>query len=195
MRVAEVRRKTLETDAHARVDIDGKGVSSISTGIGFFDHMLHQIAKHGSIDLVLDAKGDTHVDAHHTVEDCGYVFGDVILKALGDKVGICRYGYAYAPMDESLSRAVIDFSGRSHLFWNVSLPSSRVGSVDTEVFREFFLAFSLSSNVTLHIENLYGANTHHILESCFKAVALSLRKALAIDKERKDVLPTTKGAL
>ena len=195
MRTFEVKRKTNETEIYGYVNLDGQGTASIETRIGFFDHMLEQFAKHSSVDITLKAKGDLHVDVHHTVEDCGYVLGEAIRKSLGDKRGINRYGVAHVPMDDALSRSVVDFCGRPYLIWNVNLRREKIGTMDTEVFREFFLAFSVSAKANFHIESLYGINGHHIIESCFKATARSLRKAVAIDTRRVDVLPTTKGRL
>ena len=195
IRTASVNRDTNETKITGSVNIDGIGTAIVDTGIGFFDHMLEQLAKHGGMDITLTAKGDLHIDAHHTVEDCGYVIGQAIRDALSDKRGIKRYGSAYIPMDEALSRSVVDFCGRPYLVFNVHFPRDTVGGVDVEVFREFFLAFTASAGANLHIENLYGLNTHHIIESCFKAVAKSIKEAVSIDARLADVLPSTKGTL
>ncbi len=195
MRYAEVVRNTKETQITARVDLDGKGVADVHTGIGFFDHMLDQLAKHSGMNLTVTAVGDLHIDAHHTVEDTGYAIGGAILKCLGDKRGIYRYGHAYIPMDETLSRAVVDFCGRPYLVWHVRFPTEKVGEVDLEVFREFFLALATAMQANVHIENLYGVNAHHIIESCYKAVAQAIKHAKTIDMHMADVLPTTKGVL
>ena len=194
-RMASVKRDTNETKISGSVNLEGKGIANIDTGIGFFDHMLEQLAKHGGIDITLKAEGDLHIDAHHTVEDCGYVIGQAIRESLGDKKGINRYGHSYIPMDETLSRSVVDFCGRPYLVWNVNFSRDSVGGVDIEVFREFFLAFTASAGANLHVENLYGLNTHHIIESCFKAVAKSIKEAVAVDARLADVLPSTKGTL
>ncbi len=191
----DVKRHTRETQIMGTVNLDGTGIAKIDTGIGFFDHMLEQLAKHGGMDIEITAKGDLHIDAHHTVEDTGYVIGQAIREALGDKKGINRYGSAYIPMDETLSRSVVDFCGRPYLVFNVNFPRDRVGNIDIEVFREFFLAFTVSAGANLHIENLYGLNNHHIIESCFKAVAKSIKNAVTVDERLKDVLPSTKGML
>ncbi len=195
VRSGEVIRNTQETQITASVALDGKGVAAVDTGIGFFDHMLDQLARHSGIDLAVKAVGDLHVDAHHTVEDTGYAVGEAILHALGDKRGINRYGHAYIPMDETLSRAVVDFCGRPYLVWRVPFPTDKVGSLDLEVFREFFLALATAMRANLHIENIYGVNSHHIIESCYKAVAKAIKQAKTIDTHMADVLPTTKGAL
>ena len=168
---------------------------SISTGVGFFDHMLEQLSRHSRIDISLSAKGDLHVDQHHTVEDCGIALGQAVAKALGDKRGIVRYAHAYLPMDETLTRTALDISGRPYLIWRVTLPTEKIGVMDTELFREFFQAFAQNAGITLHIELLYGENSHHIAESCFKGLARALRHAIAIDEKAKGEIPSTKGQL
>ena len=195
MRKAEIKRNTKETRIACTVNLDGKGQSEISTGIGFFDHMLEIVSHHSLIDIKLKAQGDTHVDLHHTVEDVGYAIVNAIAKALGDKKGIRRYGFFYIPMDESLSRCVLDFSGRPELVWKVKLGIKKIGEMDTELFHEFFKAFANNAKCNLHIENLYGKNNHHIIESCFKAFAKSLRNSIEIDKRIKNIIPSSKGIL
>ena len=195
MRSAKVNRKTKETDIVCEINIDGTGKNEISTGIGFFDHMLEIFSHHSLIDLKLKAKGDTHVDLHHTVEDTAYVLAQAIIKSIGDKRGINRYGFFYITMDESLSRSVIDFSGRPELVWKVGLGLEKIGEMDTELFYEFFKAFSNESKCNLHIENFYGDNNHHIIESCFKSFARSVRGALTIDARIKNIIPSSKGLL
>ena len=195
MRSAKVKRKTKETDIFCEINIDGTGQNEISTGIGFFDHMLEIFSHHSLIDLKLRAEGDTHVDYHHTVEDTAYVLADSINKSIGEKRGINRYGFFYITMDESLSRTVIDFSGRPELVWKVNLGLKKIGEMDTELFQEFFKAFSNESKCNLHIENFYGDNNHHIIESCFKSFARSIRQALAIDERIKNIIPSSKGTL
>ena len=195
MRNAKVNRKTKETDISCEINIDGTGQNEISTGIGFFDHMLEIFSHHSLFDLSLKADGDTHVDFHHTVEDTAYVLAEAINQAIGEKKGINRYGFFYIPMDESLSRTVIDFSGRPEFVWKVKLDLEKLGEMDTELFTEFFKAFSNESKCNLHIENLYGQNNHHIIESCFKAFAKSYRIATEIDARRNDSIPSSKGVL
>ena len=195
MRTASIERNTKETKIFCSVNIDGIGKSEISTGIGFFDHMLEIVSHHSLIDIKLKADGDIHVDLHHTVEDVGYALSQSILKALDKKLGIKRYGFFYIPMDECLSRCVLDFSGRPELIWKVSLDLEKVGEMDTELFHEFFKAFSNEAKCNLHIENLYGKNNHHIIESCFKAFARSLRIAVEIDEKIKDIIPSSKGVI
>jgi imidazoleglycerol-phosphate dehydratase len=195
MRIAKVNRKTKETSIEAEVNLDGKGVYNIDTGIGFLNHMLEQLSKHSLVDINLKAKGDLHIDLHHTTEDSGIVIGEAIAKALGDKKGIKRYAHAYIPMDETLSRVSLDISNRSYLVWNVKLKVEKLGEMDTELFKEWFQAFSQSAGITLHIENIYGDNSHHIIESCFKGLARALRLALEKDARAKDSLPSTKGIL
>ena len=195
MRKNEVKRKTNETEIICSVNLDGTGKTQIQTGIGFFNHMLELFSYHSLIDLKIMANGDTHVDFHHTVEDTGYVIAQAITKALKDKKGIRRYGFFYVPMDECLSRCVIDFSGRPELIWKVDLGLEKIGEMDTELFREFFKAFTNESKCNLHIENLYGKNNHHIIESCFKGFAKSIRTAIEIDERRKDTIPSSKGSI
>ena len=195
MRKAKVQRNTKETKISSLVNLDGTGKAKIDTGIGFLDHMVEQISRHGLIDVTLKAKGDLHIDDHHTTEDSGYVLGDAISKALGERKGINRYGNAHIPMDETLTRVVIDLSGRPYLVWKVAFTQKRLGEMDTELFKEWFQAFSQAAGITLHIENLYGDNSHHKVESCFKGLARSLRAALEIDPKNKKVIPSTKGSL
>jgi imidazoleglycerol-phosphate dehydratase len=195
MRIAKVNRKTKETSIDAEVNLDGKGVYKIDTGIGFLNHMLEQLSKHSLVDINLNAKGDLHIDLHHTTEDSGIVLGEAIAKALGDKKGIKRYAHAYIPMDETLSRVSLDISNRPYLVWNVKLKVEKLGEMDTELFKEWFQAFSQSAGITLHIENIYGDNSHHIIESCFKGLARALRLALEKDARAIDSLPSTKGIL
>ena len=195
MRSAKVNRKTKETSIEAEVNLDGKGIYKIDTGIGFLNHMLEQLSKHSLMDINLNAKGDLHIDLHHTTEDSGIVLGEAIAKALGDKKGIKRYAHAYIPMDETLSRVSLDISNRPYLVWNVKLKVEKLGEMDTELFKEWFQAFSQSAGITLHIENIYGDNSHHIIESCFKGLARALRLALEKDARAGDSLPSTKGIL
>jgi imidazoleglycerol-phosphate dehydratase len=195
MRTAKVNRKTKETDIYCEINIDGSGLNEISTGIGFFDHMLEIFSHHSLIDLKLKAEGDIHVDFHHTVEDAAYVLAEAINKAIGEKRGINRYGFFYIPMDESLSRTVVDFSGRPEFVWKVSLGLKKIGEMDTELFHEFFKAFCNESKCNLHIENFYGDNNHHIIESCFKSFARSIRQALTVDERIKNIIPSSKGTL
>ena len=195
MRIAKVNRKTKETSIEAEVNLDGKGVYNIDTGIGFLNHMLEQLSKHSLVDINLKAKGDLHIDLHHTTEDSGIVIGEAIAKALGDKRGIKRYAHAYIPMDETLSRVSLDISNRPYLVWNVKLKVEKLGEMDTELFKEWFQAFSQTAGITLHIENIYGDNSHHIIESCFKGLARALRLALEKDARAGDSLPSTKGIL
>jgi imidazoleglycerol-phosphate dehydratase len=194
-RVAEVQRNTKETQIRARVNLDGTGLARLATGIGFFDHMLDQVARHGLIDLEIDAKGDLHIDGHHTVEDVGITLGLAVAKAVGDKAGLTRYGHAYVPLDEALSRVVIDFSGRPGLHMDVPFKSGVVGGFDTQLTFEFFQGFANHALVTLHIDNLKGANAHHQCETVFKAFGRALRMALAIDPRSIGVIPSTKGSL
>ena len=195
MRNSEVKRKTNETEIVCKANLDGMGNANINTGIGFFNHMLEIFSHHSLVDLDLKAIGDTHVDLHHTVEDTGYVIAQSIVNALGDKKGINRYGFFYVPMDECLSRCVIDFSGRPELVWKVDLGLKKIGEMDTELFHEFFKAFVNESKCNLHIENFYGKNNHHIIESCFKAFARSVRYAISVDEKIKDLVPSSKGLL
>jgi len=195
VRVATVERNTKETQITGRVDLDGTGVGDVATGIGFLDHMLEQLAKHSLVDLTLRAKGDLHIDFHHTTEDTGYVVGEAVSKALGDRAGIARYGHAVIPMDETLTRVSLDASNRPYLVWKVGLTRPKLGEMDTELFKEWFQAFAQSAGVTLHVENLYGENNHHIVESCFKGLARALRQAVEIDPRRGGMVPSTKGVL
>jgi len=195
VRVAKVERNTKETRITGRVDLDGTGTAEISTGIGFLDHMLEQLAKHSLIDLALRAVGDLHIDFHHTTEDTGYVVGEAVSRALGDRAGIVRYGHAVIPMDETLTRVSLDASNRPYLVWKVAFTRPKLGEMDTELFKEWFQAFAQSAGVTLHVENLYGENNHHIAESCFKGLARSLRQAVEIDPRRDGAVPSTKGVL
>jgi imidazoleglycerol-phosphate dehydratase len=194
-RTAEVTRNTAETRIAVRVDLDGTGKASLSTGIGFFDHMLDQIARHGLIDLDIQAEGDLHIDGHHTVEDVGITLGQAVYKAVGDKKGIRRYGHAYVPLDEALSRVVIDFSGRPGLVMNVPFKSGMIGTFDTQLAHEFFQGFCNHAFVTLHIDNLRGENAHHQCETVFKAFARALRSALELDPRAAGTIPSTKGSL
>jgi imidazoleglycerol-phosphate dehydratase len=195
MRTSKANRKTKETNISCEINIDGTGQNEISTGIGFFDHMLEIFSHHSLIDLKLKAEGDIHVDFHHTVEDVAYVLAEAINQAIGEKKGINRYGFFYIPMDESLSRTVIDFSGRPEFVWKVNLGLKKIGEMDTELFHEFFKAFCNESKCNLHIENFYGDNNHHIIESCFKSFARSIRQALTVDERIKNIIPSSKGTL
>jgi imidazoleglycerol-phosphate dehydratase len=196
MRLATVNRQTKETSISVSVNLDGTGVTSINTGVGFLDHMLDQLGRHGLIDLTIETKGDLHIDAHHTVEDTGLALGQALKEALGGKAGINRYGHAMIPMDECLSRVALDLSNRPFLVWNVRFSVERLGEqMETELFREFFQAFSQAGGITFHAENLYGANNHHIIESIFKATARALHMAVTIDPQAAGKLPSTKGAL
>jgi imidazoleglycerol-phosphate dehydratase len=194
-RRAEVVRQTAETQITVRVDLDGSGQASLATGIGFFDHMLDQIARHGMIDLDIQAKGDLHIDGHHTVEDVGITLGQAVYQAVGDKRGIRRYGHAYVPLDEALSRVVIDFSGRPGLVMNVPFRSGMIGTFDSQLAHEFFQGFANHAFVTLHIDNLRGENAHHQCETVFKAFARALRVALELDPRSAGAVPSTKGSL
>lgn len=194
-RTATIERATNETKITATVDLDGTGAYAIETGVGFLDHMLAQVARHGLIDIDLKADGDLHIDAHHTTEDSGIVLGQAIRKALGDRQGITRYADVHLPMDETLTRVAIDVSGRPFLVWDADFPRDKVGEMDTELFREWFQAFTMNAGITLHVTNLYGANAHHIAESCFKGLARALRQAIEIDPRQADRIPSTKGAL
>ena len=194
-RVAEVQRDTKETQIRARVNLDGTGLAQLATGIGFFDHMLDQVARHGLIDLEIDAKGDLHIDGHHTVEDVGITLGLAVAKAVGDKAGLTRYGHAYVPLDEALSRVVIDFSGRPGLHMDIPFKSGMVGGFDTQLTYEFFQGFANHALVSLHIDNLKGANAHHQCETVFKAFGRALRMALTLDARSLGVIPSTKGSL
>ena len=195
MRKGNVSRKTNETSIDVRVNLDGSGDYDVSTGIGFLDHMLEQLSRHSLVDLYVRAKGDLHIDFHHTTEDTGIAIGECIKKALRSSKGIKRYAHALIPMDESLTRVSIDVSNRPYLIWKVKLKVEKLGEMDTELFKEWFQAFSQAAGITLHIENIYGDNSHHIIESCFKGLARSLREALEIDKRIKNKIPSTKGIL
>jgi imidazoleglycerol-phosphate dehydratase len=195
IRTGKISRKTKETSISVDLNIDGKGKYKIDTGIGFLDHMLEQLSKHSLIDINLKAKGDTHIDLHHTTEDTGIAIGEALKKALKNYAGIRRYAHAMIPMDETLTRVAIDISNRPYLIWKVKLKVERLGEMDTELFKEWFQAFSQSAGITLHMENIYGDNSHHIIESCFKGLARSLRVALEIDPRNKGVVPSTKGSL
>lgn len=195
MRNAELQRKTAETDVRVSLSLDGSGRSEIATGCGFLDHMLTLFAKHGRFDLTLSCRGDTQIDDHHTVEDIGITLGRAFAEALGDKRGIVRYGDTMLPMDEALILSAVDLSGRGHLSYDMSIPTEKVGSFDTELVEEFWLGFVRNAACTLHIRMLSGKNSHHIIEGCFKSVARSLRKAVSIDKEYADEVPSTKGVL
>ncbi len=195
MRKGAVSRKTKETSIEASLDLDGSGVSDLSTGVGFFDHMLDQLARHSLIDMTVRAVGDRHVDDHHTVEDVGIALGQALAKALGDKKGLARYADCLLPMDETLTRVAVDVSGRPFLAFRTEFPTERIGTFDAQLVREFFQAFAGNAGLTLHIETLYGVNSHHIAESCFKAVARALRNAIAVDPRQAERVPSTKGAL
>lgn len=194
-RIAEVARDTLETRIRARVNLDGGGRGHFAIGVPFLEHMLDQISRHGVMDLDVDAEGDLHIDAHHTVEDVGITLGQAFDKALGERKGIRRYGHAYVPLDEALSRVVIDFSGRPGLFYGVTFPREHIGQFETELFREFFQGFANHARATLHIDNLKGVNAHHIAETVFKAFGRALRDAVAIDERLQGAMPSTKGSL
>lgn len=194
-RKAEISRRTNETDIAVSVDLDGEGRFDVASGVGFFDHMLEQLCRHSLIDITLRAKGDLHIDDHHTVEDCGIAIGQAIAKALGERRGIMRYASLDLAMDECLTRAAVDVSGRPFLVWNVTFPTAKIGTFDTELVREFFQALAQSAGITLHVANHYGANSHHIAETCFKAVARVLRAALEADPRQPDAVPSTKGTL
>jgi len=194
-RRGSISRDTRETRISASVDLDGTGAYDVRTGIGFLDHMLEQLSRHSLVDLKLRAEGDLHIDFHHTTEDCGYVVGGAIAQALGQRVGIQRYGDALVPMDETLTRVAIDLSNRPFLVWRVAFSRPKLGEMDTELFREFFQAFAQSAGATLHVETLSGENNHHIAESCFKGLARALRAAAAIDPRKADAVPSTKGTL
>jgi imidazoleglycerol-phosphate dehydratase len=194
-RRATVERKTKETAITAAVDLDGTGTYDVATGIGFLDHMIEQLARHSLIDISLKAEGDLHIDQHHTAEDSGIVLGQAIARALGDKAGIARYGQAYLPMDETLTRVALDVSGRPYLVWKVEFTRSKIGEMDTELFREWFQAFAQHAGLTLHVETFYGENSHHIAETCYKALARALRQAISLDPRQEGRVPSTKGGL
>ena len=195
MREARIARKTKETSIEVTVNLDGGGVYEVSTGIGFLDHMLEQLSRHSLIDLTVKAKGDIHIDFHHTTEDTAIAIGQAVSEALGERTGIVRYGAALVPMDETLTRVALDASNRPYLIWRVSFVRPKIGDMDTELFKEWFQSFAQHAGVTLHIENLYGENSHHIVESCFKGLARSLRAAVAIDPRKSGDVPSTKGVL
>jgi imidazoleglycerol-phosphate dehydratase len=195
MRSATVHRKTNETEIAVTLTLDGTGRYDVSTGIGFLDHMLEQLSRHSLMDLTVKAVGDLHIDQHHTTEDTGIAIGEAFAKALGDRKGITRFGHAYAPMDETLTRVAIDISGRPFLVWKLAFTQPKLGELDTEMFEHWFHAFAGSAGITLHVENLYGRNNHHMIESTFKALARALRAAIAIDPRKADSVPSTKGTL
>ena len=195
MRTARVERNTKETRIRAVVALDGTGEAKVSTGIGFLDHMLEQLARHSLIDLELEAKGDLHIDFHHTTEDTGIAIGQAVAQALGERRGIVRWGDALIPMDETLTRVALDASNRPYLIWKVAFTKPKLGEMDTELFKEWFQAFAQSAGVTLHIQNIYGDNNHHIVESCYKGLARALKDALAIDPRQAHIVPSTKGTL
>lgn len=194
-RTAEVERKTKETSIAVAVNLDGTGTYDVSTGIGFLDHMLEQLARHSLIDLRVKASGDLHIDAHHTTEDTGIALGEAVSKALGDRTGIRRYGNAVIPMDETLSRVALDASNRPYLIWKVAFTRAKLGEMDTELFKEWFQAFTQAAGLTLHVENIYGDNNHHIVESCYKGLARALRQAVELDLRKEGRVPSTKGVL
>ncbi|AHJ73081.1 Histidine biosynthesis bifunctional protein hisB [Zymomonas mobilis subsp. mobilis str. CP4 = NRRL B-14023] len=194
-RIASIHRQTAETDVHIHLNLDGHGQYNVKTGIGFFDHMLDQLFRHSLIDCDVTVKGDLHIDPHHTIEDCALALGQAVQQALGDKAGITRFSHAYAPMDEALSRVAIDISGRPYLVWHSAFTQPRLGDLDTEMLEHWFLSFAQGAGLTLHIETLYGRNNHHIAESLFKALALALRQAVAIDAGKQGRIPSTKGSL
>ena len=195
MRTGTVHRSTNETSIDVSVNLDGTGIYSVSTGIGFLDHMLEQLSRHSLIDLTVKAIGDLHIDQHHTTEDTGLAIGEAVAKALGDKRGIVRYGSAYAPMDETLTRVALDISGRPYFIWKAAFTTQRLGEWDTELIEHWFHSFAQTAGLTLHVECLYGQNNHHIVESCYKALARALRQAVEIDPRKADSIPSTKGVL
>jgi imidazoleglycerol-phosphate dehydratase len=194
-RTASISRATKETDIEVAVNLDGAGDYQVSTGIGFLDHMIEQLSRHSLIDITVAAKGDLHIDGHHTTEDTGIALGEAVARALGDRKGITRYGDALIPMDETLTRVALDISGRPYLVWKTAFTQPKLGDLDTEMVKEFFAAFAGSAGITLHVETLYGVNNHHIAESCFKGLARALRVAVAIDTRKADAVPSTKGTL
>jgi imidazoleglycerol-phosphate dehydratase len=194
-RSATVTRNTTETKISVSVNLDGTGIYSVSTGIGFLDHMLEQLSRHSLIDLTVKADGDLHIDYHHTTEDTGIAIGEAVYKALGDRRGIHRYGHVYIPMDETLTRVALDLSNRPYLIWKVDFTRDKLGEMDTELFKEWFQAFAQAAGCTLHVETLYGINNHHIVETCFKGLARALKIAIAHDPRQADVVPSTKGVL
>lgn len=195
MRSATITRKTAETDISVEIDLDGTGTYDTATGVGFFDHMLDQLARHSLIDITIRCTGDTHIDDHHTVEDVGIALGQALTRALGDKRGIRRYGACLLPMDDALVRAALDLSGRPYLVWNMDLPTPKIGTFDCELVREFFQALSTHGGITLHVDALHGINSHHMAEAAFKAVARALREAVETDPRKTDAIPSTKGSL
>jgi imidazoleglycerol-phosphate dehydratase len=195
MRTATIERQTKETSISVSLDLDGTGLYDVSTGIGFLDHMLEQLSRHSLMDLTVKATGDLHIDFHHTTEDTGIAIGEAFSEALGDRKGITRYGSALIPMDETLSRIALDVSNRPYLIWHVNFTKPKLGDMDTELFKEWFQAFAQASGITLHVENLYGENNHHIVESCYKGLARALRQAIEIDPRKADEVPSTKGML
>ncbi|MFK7877216.1 MAG: imidazoleglycerol-phosphate dehydratase HisB [Paracoccaceae bacterium] len=195
MRTALITRNTAETDISVQVNLDGTGIYDMSTGVGFFDHMLDQLARHSLIDMTIKATGDLHIDDHHTVEDVGIALGQALTQALGDKTGIRRYGSCLLPMDDALVRTALDLSARPFLIWNVDLPTAKIGTFDTELVREFFQALATHGGITLHVDQLHGLNSHHIAEAAFKSVARALRDAVEVDPRKADAIPSTKGAL
>ncbi len=195
MRSATLERKTSETSIDVTVELDGEGRYEIDTGLGFLDHMLAQLSRHSLIDIRLKAEGDLHIDGHHTTEDTGIALGQAVSRALGERRGIMRYGEAFLPMDETLTRVALDVSNRPYLIWKVDFTRDKLGEMDTELFREWFQAFAFNAGLTLHVENLYGLNNHHIVESCYKGLARALRQAIEIDPRKADAIPSTKGSL
>jgi imidazoleglycerol-phosphate dehydratase len=195
MRTAIIERKTKETQIRVKLNLDGTGIYTVSTGIGFLDHMLEQLSRHSLIDLEVEAKGDLHIDFHHTTEDSGIAIGEAVRQALGDMKGITRYADVHIPMDETLSRVCMDVSARPYLIWKVEFSKPKLGDMDTELFKEWFQAFAQAAGITLHVENLYGTNNHHIVESCYKGLARALRTAISIDPRKSDSIPSTKGTL
>jgi len=195
MRQADINRNTNETQISAQINLDGTGQYDIKTGIGFLDHMLEQLSRHSLMDITVRVQGDLHIDGHHTTEDSGIALGQAFATALGDKKGITRFGHAYVPMDETLSRVALDISGRPYLIWKVDFRRDKIGEMDTELFKEWFGAFAQHAGLTLHVENVYGENNHHIIESCFKALARALRAAITLDPRAAHSVPSTKGSL
>lgn len=195
MRSAKISRQTAETEISVEINLDGSGSYDNQTGVGFFDHMLDQLARHSLIDMTIRAKGDYHIDDHHTVEDTGIALGQALAQALGDKKGIRRYGECHLPMDDAQVRCALDLSARPYLVWNVEIPTQKIGTFDTELVREFFTAFATQGGITLHINHLHGFNSHHIVEATFKSVARALRLAVETDPRKSDAIPSTKGAL
>ena len=195
MRTATVTRSTKETNISVTVNLDGTGQYTVATGIGFLDHMLEQLSRHSLMDITVEAKGDLHIDFHHTTEDVGICIGEAVAEALGDRIGITRYGSAVIPMDETLTEVALDLSNRPYLIWKVEFSMPKLGDMDTELFKEWFQAFAQAAGVTLHVWNKYGENNHHIVESCFKGLARSLRAAIVIDDRKADAIPSTKGKL